>query len=109
MRGLFAEKFTRPRLHGARYYDGASDSYRPIFGPHNTTRIPPFLSLDVRFAKHFARGSGSARSEGEVYLDVQNVTNHSNPEELIYSPKFTQRAYITGLPILPVVGARWSW
>ena len=45
----------------------------------------------------------------EVYLDVQNVTNRANPEEIVYSPNYSQRQYINGLPILPVVGARLTW
>jgi hypothetical protein len=64
------------------------------------------VSLDARIAKRFKLG---ARSEAEVYLDVQNVTNHSNPEEIVYNPTYTQRGYITGFPILPVAGARLSW
>ena len=54
-----------------------------------------------RLAKRFKLG---AKTELEVYLDVQNVTNHSNPEEIVYNPTYTQRGYITGFPILPVVG-----
>ena len=45
----------------------------------------------------------------EAYLDVQNVTDRSNPEEIVYSLDYTQRRYITGLPILPVAGARLAW
>jgi len=48
-------------------------------------------------------------ASGEIYLDVQNVTNHSNPEEIVYNTTYTQRGYITGLPILPVFGARVTW
>ena len=62
-------------------------------------------SLDLRVAKHFRIGSTSA----EVYLDVQNVTDHTNDEEIVYNPNYTQRGYITGFPILPVLGARWAW
>jgi hypothetical protein len=64
------------------------------------------VSLDLRFAKRFKLGG---KSEAEVYLDVQNVTNHSNPEEIVYNPTYTQQGYITGFPILPVVGGRYSW
>jgi hypothetical protein len=60
----------------------------------------------VRFAKRFKLG---AKTEVEVYLDVQNVTNHSNPEEIVYDPTYAHRGYITGFPILPVAGARFSW
>ena len=56
------------------------------------------MSLDARVAKHFKWG----RTDGEMYLDVQNVTDHSNPEEIVYNTNYTQRGYITGLPILPV-------
>jgi hypothetical protein len=44
--------------------------------------------------------------KSEVFLDVQNVTNRKNPEELAYSPNFSQKDYITGLPFLAVFGAR---
>jgi hypothetical protein len=42
-------------------------------------------------------------------LDVQNVTNRENPEEVAYSPDYSSKRYITGLPILPVLGAKWSF
>jgi hypothetical protein len=45
----------------------------------------------------------------EVFLDVQNVTDQQNPEEIVYTPNFSQKAYITGLPILPSLGARLAW
>jgi TonB family protein len=89
----------------ASYYNSGTNTYEPIFGAHNSIRIPAFYSLDVRVAKKFKID----RTDLEVYLDVQNVTNHSNPEEIVYNTTYTQRGYITGLPILPVLGARWSW
>ena len=45
----------------------------------------------------------------EAYLDVQNVTNHENAEEIVYSPDYSERRYILGLPILPVIGASWAF
>jgi hypothetical protein len=89
----------------ASYLDSRINIYEPIFGLHNSIRVPPFLALDVRAAKHFKWG----RAAGEVYLDVQNVTDHSNPEEIVYNTNYTQRGYITGMPILPVIGARLTW
>jgi TonB family protein len=100
----YATGYPRTPVIGS-YFDSASNAYEPLFGAHNSIRIPPFYALDVRLAKHFKVG----KTEGEVYLDVQNVTNHANPEEIVYDPTYTQRGYITGLPVLPVVGARWSW
>ena len=100
----FATGFPRTPVVRA-YYDGLADAYQPRFGPQNSERIPAFASLDVRLSKRFKAGA----TEGEVYLDVQNVTNHSNPEEIVYDPSYAKKAYITGLPVLPVIGARWSW
>jgi outer membrane receptor protein involved in Fe transport len=89
----------------ASYYDAKAGAIEPIFGAHNSIRIPSFISLDARVSKRFK----VARTEAEVYLDVQNVFNHSNPEEIVYDTRYTQKAYITGFPIMPVLGARWSW
>ena len=104
VRFRFATGYPRTPVTGA-YYDATIDAYEPLFGAHNSLRIPAFTSLDVRFAKQLRIG----RSDAEVYLDVQNVTNHANAEEIVYNPTFTQRGYITGLPVMPVVGGRWSW
>jgi len=92
--------------HGA-YNNNLTNIYEPIFGPHNSTRIPPFAALDARVAKKLRLGN--SRSELEIYLDVQNVTNHANPEEIVYNTNYTQRGYITGLPLLPVLGGRLTW
>jgi TonB family protein len=100
----FATGYPRTPVIGA-YFNSSTDTYEPIFGAHNSIRIPPFAALDLRVAKRFK----IARTELEVYLDVQNVTNHSNPEEIIYNTNYTQKGYITGLPILPVLGARWTF
>jgi TonB family protein len=100
----FATGYPRTPVIGA-YFNASTDTYEPVFGAHNTIRIPPFYALDLRVAKRFKIG----KTELETYLDVQNVTNHSNPEEIVYNTNYTQKGYITGLPILPVLGARFSW
>jgi TonB family protein len=104
LRFRFATGYPRTPVIGANY-DARTDTFAPAFGAHNSIRIPPFVSLDARLAKHFKFNP----FDGEVYLDVQNVTDHSNPEEIVYNTNYTQRGYITGFPILPVVGARLSW
>jgi TonB family protein len=105
LRFRFATGYPRTPVVGA-YYQASSATYEPIFGPHNSIRIPPFVSLDARLGKKFKLGP---KSDIEVYLDVQNVTDHTNPEEIVYNPTYTQRGYISGFPILPVVGARYAW
>jgi TonB family protein len=89
----------------AAFYDVKRDLYEPFFGKQNSIRIPSFVQADVRFSKRFTFGTG----KGEVYVDVQNVTNRRNPEDIVYNYNYTQRGYITGLPVLPVLGARVEW
>ncbi len=101
----YATGFPRTPVVGS-YLDGKTGAYEPLFGALNSIRIPPFWQIDVRLSKRFTLGRGTAL---EAYLDLQNVTDRSNAEEIVYSPNYTQRRYITGLPILPVLGARLSW
>jgi TonB family protein len=101
----YATGYPRTPVTGS-YFDVTTGTYQPFFGATNSIRIPPFMQLDVRLSKRFRMGAGTAL---EVYLDVQNVTNRANPEEIVYSPNYSQRQYINGLPVLPVVGARLTW
>ncbi|MFZ5895397.1 MAG: TonB-dependent receptor domain-containing protein [Myxococcota bacterium] len=89
----------------ASYYDARRNLYVPVLGEHNGDRLPDFVQLDVRIAKRWKLGNG----ELEAYLDVQNVSNRENPEEVAYSPDYSERRYVNGLPILPVLGAKWSF
>ncbi len=97
----FATGAPRTPVVGA-YYDPRDDLYQPIFGVHNSTRVPPFASLDVRVQRTVV----ISRTKLLLSLDVQNVTNRKNPEEVVYSYDFRSRAYITGLPALALLGAR---
>ena len=101
----YATGYPRTPVTGA-IYDARVDAYQPQFGPHNTIRIPAFVQLDVRFAKRFDLGPST---HAEIYLDVQNVTYRKNPEEIVYNYNYTQKTYITGLPILPVLGGKLTW
>jgi hypothetical protein len=83
-------------------YDVQADDYQPIFGDHNSIRLPAFYQLDARVDKIWVM----RRMKLDLFLDVQNVTNRKNPEEFIYNYNFTRRAAITGLPTLAVLGAR---
>ncbi|MBX3219324.1 MAG: TonB-dependent receptor [Labilithrix sp.] len=87
------------------YFDARRNRHEPTLGVYNTDRIPMFVQLDARIAKRIKLND----SELELYLDVQNVTNRGNPEEIAYAPDYAQRRYILGLPLLPILGARWSF
>jgi hypothetical protein len=41
-----------------------------------------------------------------LYLDVQNVTAHRNPEELVYTQNDQASGYLTGPPLLVLLGVR---
>ena len=103
-RARVATGFPRTPVQGA-YYDARTDTFEPVLGPRSSIRIPAFFALDLRVSKRFAIGA----SELEIYLDVQNATNRQNPEELVYTRDYSQQSAITGLPILPSLGARFAW
>jgi TonB family protein len=100
----YATGVPRTPVVGA-YYDARADLFQPIFGEHNGERLPAFTQLDARIAKRFHLRD----YEGEVYLDLQNVTNRENAEEVVYSADFATRGTIRGMPLLPILGARCSW
>jgi hypothetical protein len=103
-RARYATGYPRTPVIGS-YFDARTATYQPVLGAKNSIRIPAFVELDVRASKRFKLPHSSL----EVYLDVQNVTNRENPEEIAYNADYTQRRYIDGLPLLPVLGAKWEF
>ena len=99
-----ATGFPRTEVTGS-FYDVRRDLYQPLFGAQNQLRLPTFFQADLRLAKGFH----VARHTIDLSLEVQNVTNQKNAEEFIYNADYSQRGTIRGLPILPVLGLRWSW
>jgi TonB family protein len=87
------------------YFDSRRDQYEPILGAQNSIRIPYFFQLDARVSKRWT----FSNNEIEAYLDVLNTTNQQNPEEIVYNSNYSEKKYINGLPILPVVGLKWSY
>jgi TonB family protein len=100
-RARYATGFPRTPVIGS-YYDTRTATYQPILGAQNSIRIPAFAELDLRVSKRFKFKASSL----ELYLDVQNVTDRQNPEEIVYSPDYSAKRYINGLPLLPVMGAK---
>jgi hypothetical protein len=82
------------------YMDTTTGQFQPIFGAHNSIRLPIFYALDARLEKRFV----TRALEISPYLEVLNLTNHGNVEELTYDETFTAPRNITGLPILAVAG-----
>ena len=92
------------------YYDASNaDVYQPVNGPRNSGRLDGFHQLDVRFDKVFTYRLWKFA----IYLDIQNVYNHSNPETIQYAPRPVDcpnpddcQTAISGLPFLPSLGLR---
>lgn len=85
------------------FYDSDTDLYQPIPSSlRNSERLESFHQLDLRIDRTFV----TKRLRLQIYLDVSNIYNHPAQEQLIYSYDYTQRAAITGLPILPSLGIR---
>jgi TonB family protein len=100
----YATGFPRTQVIDA-FYDARRDTFQPVFGRQNAIRIPAFFQVDARVAKHF----DIAKTTLDVYLEVQNVTDQTNSEELVYNADYSRTKYITSIPILPVAGLRWSF
>ena len=98
LRFRFATGYPRTPVIGA-YFDA---QHRHVRADLRRAQLDPHPAVRRRSTRASPSASSSADDELEVYLDVQNVTNHSNPEEIVYNTNYTQRGYITGLPILPV-------
>ncbi len=100
----YATGFPRTPVIGA-YYNTRRDLFEPVFGAQNSIRIPAFLQADLRLSKRFTWDT----TKLELYADVQNLTNRKNREDIVYNYNYTSRNFITGLPTLAVVGARFEW
>lgn len=87
------------------FYDVRDDVWQPLLGARNSTRLPGFVQLDARLEKTFHFGALALNA----YLDVQNVWNQRNAEEVVYSPDYTRTQYISGLPVLAVLGVRFEF
>jgi hypothetical protein len=86
-------------------WDANGNYYFPLYGKEYSRRLPDFFQLDLRLDKRFVFKDWML----SVYVDVQNVTNRKNVEALINNYNYTKEAYLTGLPIIPVLGVKGEW
>jgi hypothetical protein len=83
----------------ADLHDGGFD---PLFGAQNSARLPAFFEADARVDRVLFAGPVRVT----VYLDVENVTARRNPEEIVYTRDYGASGYLTGPPLLGLVGLR---
>jgi TonB family protein len=86
-------------------HDAVGDVWVPVYGAVNSGRLAPFNALDVRVDRTWTWD----RWRLSAYLDVQNVYNRANPEGWQYRFDYGERAPLTGLPILPILGLKGEW
>ena len=75
---------------------------RNVVGELGDSREPNFLQLDVRAQYTWTWDLWQL----SLYLDVQNVTNHTNEEFHVYDYRFREQGSIQGIPILPIFGLK---
>jgi len=83
-------------------YAGDSGTYIPLAGEPFSERLPLFHQLDLRVDKNWQFRTWKLGA----YLDIQNVYNNAAAEAYVYNYNFSQRAYQTGLPVIPSLGLR---
>ncbi len=97
----YATGMPRTPVTGA-FTDLHDGTTQPIFGEQNSARLPPFFQLDARVDRTLVAGPARVT----LYLDAQNLTGRRNPEEIVYTRDYTSSAYLTGPPLLVLLGVR---
>ena len=83
-------------------FDADNDVYIPLRGDIYSQRVGPFFEIDIRFDKKWIYKTWILTA----YLDVENVTNRSNPQQIDYSYNYQQTATVNGLPFFPTLGLK---
>lgn len=83
-------------------YAGDAGTYLGVDGKPYSERLPLFHQADIRVDKRWQFRTWRLNA----YLDIQNVYNNAATEAYVYNYDFSQRAFQTGLPILPSIGLR---
>ncbi len=83
-------------------FDSDNDVYIPKRGDFYSERHSDFFQLDLRIDKKWIFDD----EIWTLYLDIQNVLNTKNQESIEYSFDYSQKEFISGLPLLPAFGVK---
>ncbi len=83
-------------------FDSDNDVYIPTRGSLYSERYKDFYQLDLRVDKKWILNE----EIWTLYLDIQNILNTKNSESIEYSYNYSQKEFITGLPLLPAFGIK---
>lgn len=78
----------------ARTYDAGRELWRPVFGDHNSERMPDYNRLDVRLTKLFSLPAGMGLPASNVcvlYVETLNALGTPNVLEYVYNGDYTER------------------
>ena len=101
LRARYATGEPRTDVIGA-LWDARDGRYQPITGPIYGIRLPAFAQLDV----HGERTLTVGRATASAFVELANVTGRANAEEVVWSGDYATRGYLTGLPLLALIGLR---
>ena len=86
-------------------FDADTGRFNPDAGNLGDARLPAFSQLDMRAQYTWTTNL----MQISAYLDVQNVLNHTNEELHVWDYRYRDQGSISGLPILPTLGAKVTW
>lgn len=84
---------------------GQADStgrVRPVYGPINSERLPPYHRLDLRADATFGGGL-------TMYFELLNAYARKNVAGFRYSADYSTREEVYQTPLLPSVGVTWAF
>jgi len=80
-------------------YTDTSGRLRPLYGPLNGERLPPYHRLDLRVEKQVSR-------DFHFYVELINAYNRRNVSGWSYSADYQSRTPVEQLGLLPTAGLR---
>jgi hypothetical protein len=97
-----------------RTYDPVRGIWHPIYGEHDSDRLPDYNRLDVRVTKLFslpAIGALRASSVCALYIEGMNVLGLRNAQDYVYNSDYSQRRTVDSVfsRRLLVAGCSLSW
>ena len=87
------------------FYDLENREFVPVFGERSSARLPNFFSADLRIDKEWEFKKWVLTT----YLDIQNLTNTTNPEVITWTYDFENEEGVESNPLLPAFGLKGEW
>jgi hypothetical protein len=86
-------------------FDADSGAYFPHRSTFGAARLPTFWQLDFEINNIWVSDAFLL----QLYLDFENALNRLNPEAILYDYRYAEQAYVHGLPLTAILGAKVSF